>query len=58
MDEEEAKVLLDEIYTEFTLRHTDLDFKFYYPMKDRKDAKLLTINMLNESAKADRWLYD
>ena len=58
MDEEEAQDLLDEIFTEFKLRHTDLNFSIYFPVKNRKDAKPLTINMLIESAIAGRWLYD
>lgn len=58
MDEEEAQDLLDEIFTEFNLRHADLDFSVYFPMSNRKDAKPLTINMLIESVKAGRWLYD
>ncbi|PIJ41564.1 DUF1493 family protein [Tatumella sp. OPLPL6] len=58
MDEEEAQDFLDEIFTEFALRHADLDFSIYFPVKDRNDAKLLTINMLIKSAKAGRWLYD
>ncbi|MBS1204124.1 MAG: acyl carrier protein [Proteobacteria bacterium] len=58
MDEEEAQDLLDEIFTEFNLIHSDLNFSVYFPFKNRKDAKPLTINMLIESAKAGRWLYD
>ena len=58
MDEEEAQDLRGEIFTKFTLRHADLDFSIYFPVKDRNDAKLLTLNMLIESAKAGRWLYD
>lgn len=58
MDEEEAQDLLDEIFTEFGLKHTDLNFSIYFPVSNRKDAKPLTINMLIESAKAGRWLYD
>ncbi|MBT0729239.1 DUF1493 family protein [Rosenbergiella nectarea] len=58
MDEEEAQDLLDEIFTEFNLRHADLHLSVYFPMTHRKDAKPLTINMLIESARAGRWLYD
>ncbi|WP_338327865.1 DUF1493 family protein [Rosenbergiella epipactidis] len=58
MDEEEAQDLRGEIFSEFSLRHADLDFSIYFPVKDRNDAKLLTINMLIKSAKAGRWLYD
>lgn len=58
MDEEEAQDLLDEIFTEFNLRHADLDFRIYFPVKNCKEAKPLTINMLIESARAGRWLYD
>ena len=58
MDAEEAQNLLDEIFTEFGLKHSDLDFSVYFPMHNRKDAKPLTINMLIESARAGRWLYD
>lgn len=57
MEEEEAQDLLDEIFTEFNLEHTDLNFRVYFPVNNRKDAKPLTINMLIESAKAGRWLY-
>ena len=58
MDDEEAQDLLDEIFTEFKLRHRDLNFNLYFPVKNRKNAKPLTISMLIESAKAGRWLYD
>ncbi len=58
MDDEEAQDLLDEIFTEFGLKHSDLDFSVYFPQHNRKEAKPLTINMLIESARAGRWLYD
>jgi len=57
MDEEEAQDLLDEIFTEFNLRHTELDFSLYFPVKNRKCGKPLTIDMLIKSAEAGRWLY-
>ncbi|AGB83250.1 Protein of uncharacterised function (DUF1493) [Serratia rubidaea] len=57
MDEQEAMELLDEIFTEFHLEHDALDFSTYFPAT-KAQSKPLTINMLIESAKAGRWLYD
>lgn len=57
IDPQDAEELLMSIFTEFNLNHQDLNFSVYYP-ENRKDEKPLTINMLIESAKAGRWLYD
>lgn len=57
MDPIEAAELLLEIFEEFSLNFEDLNFQIYFA-KHRKDEKPLTINMLIESAKAGRWLYD
>lgn len=57
MDPIEAADLLLEIFEEFGLNFEDLNFKIYFA-KHRKDEKPLTINMLIESARAGRWLYE
>lgn len=57
MDPIEAADLLLEVFEEFGLNFDDLNFQVYFA-KYRRDEKPLTINMLIESAKAGRWLYD
>ncbi|KGD73040.1 acyl carrier protein [Tatumella morbirosei] len=57
MDPMEAAELLLEIFEIFNLNFEDLSFQSYFS-KHRKDEKPLTINMIIESAKAGRWLYD
>lgn len=60
MDEEEAYELLNEIFDEFGMNIEDINFFAYFPKSlRRKDMdKPLTIDMLVESAKAGKWLYD
>ena len=57
MDPLDAGELLTTIFTEFGINPGELDFSVYYP-ENRKDENPLTINMLIESARAGRWLYD
>lgn len=57
MDPIEAADLLLEIFEEFGLNFNELNFQAYFA-KHRRDEKPLTINMLIDSAKAGRWLYD
>lgn len=57
LDPLDAEELLTSIFTEFYLDPRALNFSVYYP-ENRKDEKPLTINMLIESAKAGRWLFD
>lgn len=58
MDEEEALELLEDIFSEFGLDLDDMDFFAYFPQQRKKEARPLTLNMLIESARAGRWLYD
>lgn len=57
MDPIEAAELIEEIFNAFDMNCQDMKFDVYFA-KRRKDEKPLTINMLIESAKAGRWLYD
>lgn len=57
IDEEEAYDLLDKIFTRFNIDNAGFDFSYYFS-RENKATKPLTINMLIESAKSERWLYD
>lgn len=57
MDPEEAAELIMEIFDAFGMDSDAMNFEVYFT-KCRKDEKPLTINMLIESARAGRWLYD
>ena len=57
MDPEEAAELIIEIFDAFGMDSDVMNFDAYFS-KYRKDEKPLSINMLIESARVGRWLYD
>lgn len=57
LDPEDFSELLAEVFAEFGLNLNDVDLSVYYP-KLRNNEKSLTIDMLIDSAKAGRWLYE
>ncbi len=60
IDEEEAYIMLTELFEEFGMDIDDINFFAYFPRSlNPKDMdKPLTMDMLVESAKANKWLYD
>lgn len=60
IDEEEAYMMLNELFEEFGMDIDDLNFFAYFPksLDYREMDKPLTMDMLVESAKARKWIYD